>query len=137
MKNGNGVAELRRAREDLVDECLRLQRDRDSAKHRLQSIVKQLTELTGTKDEKEALEKIRAAFTKNEAPSRKKELGQGSFVDYVDKRGISFTALVKEILPQGILTLRIFRTAQPDIFLDAHPLSNVRTRDGWRAKPWR
>lgn len=136
MKNGNGLAELQRVREDLIDDGRRLLEDINRYRAQHQMLVKQLMELTDTKDEAAAIEKIRVAFAKPKAKP-KNALCEGKFVEYVDKKGASHTALIKQVLDRGMLKIKVFGGIGPDRIFDAVPLSDVRRRDGWRSKLWR
>lgn len=135
MKNGNGVAELHRVRDDLIDEGRRLVTDLNNARRRYDALVKELTEITDTKDLASALEKIRTK-PKVKSEVSKRPLHEGSFVEYVDKRGVAHTALVKEVLERGMLRIKLFGGSSPDRIVDVQPLSEVRARDGWRVRKW-
>ena len=48
-------------------------------------------------------------------------LKEGLLVKYIDERKMEHTALVLEVKPKGVLQLRVFRTARPNLDVEAGP----------------
>lgn len=111
-------AELRRANEELTSACRQLeeqnQRLREQLKRRAAPKAQQ-TPVTVT--------------VPADVP------GPGAIVHYVDKAGHVHNALVLQVLKDGMLKLKVFRQAVPDLVIDVRRgQGDDEQRSCWRTK---
>lgn len=60
--------------------------------------------------------------------------GVGCIVQYIDKAGHMHNALVLEVLEDGMLRLKVFRQATPNVMLDARRGQDDKSRSCWKRR---
>lgn len=110
-------ADLRRANEELVAAYRQLEEQ-----HRRMSV------------ENQRLRAAKSPTPPRPVPRTDDVPGPDSVVDYVDGGGHEHWALVKKVLPNGMLRLKVFRRAVPDLVLDAPRAQGDGQRCCWRPR---
>lgn len=116
-------AELRRSNEELINAYRQLKEQNRLLREQNQKLR---ATLKGAP--------VKPALEPAPAPKADDVLGPGRIVHYVDKAGHVHNALVLEVLEDGMLRLKVFRQATPNVTLDARRGQNEKQRGCWRTK---
>lgn len=83
---------------------------------------------------REQLKKHAGPVAVKPAPRADDAPGPDSIVDYVDSGGHEHWAVVKKVLPNGMLRLKVFRRAVPNLVLDVPRAQSEGQRCCWRPR---
>lgn len=112
------IAELRRANEELVEACKQLDTENQLLRAKL-------------KHNGHAQLPMSPAAPK---ALSEKTICPGQFVDYIDNTGFKHLALVKNVLDEGALQVKVYRTARPDLVITLQPSKDEKQRNCWRRR---
>lgn len=115
-------ADLRRANEELTSAYRQLEAQHQKLREQNQLLREQLKKHAGP------------VAVKPPAPRTDDVPGPDSIVDYVDSGGHEHWAVVKKVLPNGMLRLKVFRRAVPNLVLDVPRAQSEGQRCCWRPR---